>query len=412
MRIAVWHNLPSGGAKRALRDHIRGLIDRGHTVESWCPPTADQSYLPLRELVNEHVVPASGLPNGGHRFRLTRGYGDCLDTIKAMDRHCRQCAGEINQSGFDLLLASPCRFLSVPAIARYLRMPAVIYLQEPHRRLYEAAPKLPWVALDRPQGWRQLPGYLKRCGGDLLWVQGLRVQAREELLNARAFISILANSYYSRESILRAYGLDAKVCYLGVDTKLFANQRGAREDLVVGVGMFGSHKKIDFVIRALAHLTPPRPRLVWIGNDADPLYLSGLRRQAASSGVCFEPRVNIQDQELVTILNRARIMAYAPRLEPFGFAALEGNACGLPVVAVAEGGVRETITHGLNGLLVEHDPKSMATAIHHLLDRPEYARQLGENGCTVVSERWTLKDAVERLENRLLEALEKVSTSG
>ncbi|MHB1599044.1 MAG: hypothetical protein ACYCXY_09175 [Acidimicrobiales bacterium] len=56
MRIAVWHNLPSGGGKRALYDQIRGLLELGHYVESWCPPSADQSFLPLGDLVTEHVV--------------------------------------------------------------------------------------------------------------------------------------------------------------------------------------------------------------------------------------------------------------------------------------------------------------------------------------------------------------------
>jgi hypothetical protein len=32
MKIAVWYNLPSGGAKRALYYHVRGLVERGHTV--------------------------------------------------------------------------------------------------------------------------------------------------------------------------------------------------------------------------------------------------------------------------------------------------------------------------------------------------------------------------------------------
>ena len=59
MRIAVWNNLPSGGGKRALYHHVKGLVERGHHVESWCPPTADRTYLPLSELVEEHVVPYS-----------------------------------------------------------------------------------------------------------------------------------------------------------------------------------------------------------------------------------------------------------------------------------------------------------------------------------------------------------------
>ena len=57
MRIAVWHNLPSGGGKRALYYHVRGLVERGHSVEAWCPSTSDRNYLPLSELITEHVVP-------------------------------------------------------------------------------------------------------------------------------------------------------------------------------------------------------------------------------------------------------------------------------------------------------------------------------------------------------------------
>jgi glycosyltransferase involved in cell wall biosynthesis len=44
-------------------------------------------------------------------------------------------------------------------------------------------------------------------------------------------------------------------------------------------------------------------------------------------------------------------MAYAPRLEPLGLAPLEAGACGLPVVAVAEAGVRETVVDGITGSL-------------------------------------------------------------
>jgi len=33
LKIAVWHNLPSGGGKRALYQHVKGLVDRGHDLE-------------------------------------------------------------------------------------------------------------------------------------------------------------------------------------------------------------------------------------------------------------------------------------------------------------------------------------------------------------------------------------------
>jgi glycosyltransferase involved in cell wall biosynthesis len=322
-----------------------------------------------------------------------------------MDDHCLQCAEEINRGSFDLLMANSCKFLAVSSIARHVKVPAVLYLQEPRRHFYEALPRLPWVAHDFPRGWWRSPEYLRRRSESFLQAQAVRVQAREELRNAQAFVSILVNSHYSRESILRAYGLDAKVCYLGIDTNRFINQKRPRENFVVGTGAFAPHKNVHFIIRALAHLGQHRPRLIWIGNFTVGSYLEKLVELARSEKVKFEPKLRVQDSELIDILNRASMMVYAPRLEPFGFAPLEGNACGLAVVTIPEGGVRETIVDGVNGLFVEHDPPTLAAAIQRLLDHPDYARQLGENGCQIVAERWTVKHSVDRLENRLIESL-------
>jgi hypothetical protein len=63
MRIAIWHNLPSGGGKRALYYHVWGLVERGHSVEAWCPPSADQTYLPLGALIREHITPMDWRPS-------------------------------------------------------------------------------------------------------------------------------------------------------------------------------------------------------------------------------------------------------------------------------------------------------------------------------------------------------------
>ena len=107
LRIAVWRNYPSGGGKRALFDHVSGLVAAGHYVESWCPPTADQSYLPLSELCNEHMVPMRPLHRGRRKTaKIKEIYQPCLDmnsNLKAMDDHCRTCADQINAGGFDVL---------------------------------------------------------------------------------------------------------------------------------------------------------------------------------------------------------------------------------------------------------------------------------------------------------------------
>ncbi|HET7076105.1 MAG TPA: glycosyltransferase family 4 protein [Chloroflexia bacterium] len=403
MKIAVWHNLPSGGGKRALYYHVRGLVERGHTVEAWCPPTADQSYLPLKDLIPEHVVPLDWQP---HRprdpvRRAWANYGNMVAKLAAMDRHCRACAVEIERWGFDLLFANGDQEFLVSPIGRYVRIPSVLYLQEPYRPLYEAMPRLLWAALPAPDPRRFSPGYAVRFLHNLIKVQAARVQAREEQRSAAVYDRILVNSLFSRESIIRAYGLDAYVCYLGVDTNLFVPQPGPREPVILGLGTLAPAKDPAFIIHAVSQVAKPRPRLVWIANAAIPTYLAELEELARALQVTFEPKLRITDGDLVALLNRATVLAYAPRLEPFGFAPLEANACALPIVAVAEGGVRETVVDGMNGLLVAHDPAAMASALAHLLSDPAYARQLGGQGRAWVETRWSLSAAIDRLETHL-----------
>jgi glycosyltransferase involved in cell wall biosynthesis len=216
---------------------------------------------------------------------------------------------------------------------------------------------------------------------------------------------ILANSFYSRESILRAYGLDSKVCYLGVDTVKFRQRDVAKTNEVIGIGAFVREKNIEFVIKAVGAVRAPRPKLTWIGNAAWPPYLEELRRFAGRCDVELDARVRVADDELLEALSRAFAFVYASRLEPFGLAPLEAGACGLPVIAVAEGGVRETILDHVNGLVVEHDPGAMANAIERLRDDPECARSLGERGEHLVRERWSLRGAIDGLERRFSDVL-------
>ena len=116
-------------------------------------------------------------------------------------------------------------------------------------------------------------------------------------------------------------------------------------------------------------------------------------------------------KDLIDLLNRAAMLVYWPRLEPFGLAPLEANACGLPMVAVAEGGVRETILDGVNGLLVDDDPTALARGIQRLFADPSYALRLGNGGGDLVNQRWPLRASIDRLEQRLSEVVERRSAT-
>ena len=401
MKIAVWHNLPSGGGKRALFDHIRGLTGRGHTVEVWCPPTADPKYLPLNSMAVEHILPLDW-PVTPHFMDLSRTIPSVRRRLDAMDAHCALCAEEIDRGGFDILFANSCYFFGTTSIGRFVKsVPRVLYLQEPCRYLYEAAPRLKWVAPPARTGSPFAISNLRSALIDWRDTRGFRLQAREEADNAACFTRLLVNSFFSRESILRAYGLPSDVCYLGINSDLFTDRQLPREDYIVSLGSITPTKNVDLVLAALAQVPAPRPRLVWVGNTVNDDYLAEVTALAASLQVDFTPLVNVTDDRLVDILNRASAMVYAPNLEPFGLAPLEASACGVPVVAVAEGGVRETIIDNVSGLQVDPDPASIASAISRLHGDPALARRLGTSGQTAVKEKWSLQAATDRIEAQL-----------
>jgi glycosyltransferase involved in cell wall biosynthesis len=400
MKIAIWHNLPSGGGKRALSDQVRGLVARGHHVQSWCPSTADQTYLPLSDLIQERILPLSGA------MWDARGWvpRTASAQIAAMEDHCRACAEQIMAGDFDLLFAHDCQFSAVGPIGRFVPLKKVLYLAQPNRRLYEAAPRLPWLPLDSSS--HSFPGrrWLRDRAKERWTLYNARRQGVEELRNARSFDFILVNSLFSRESLLRCYDIAGEVCYLGVDGERFVHRGQDREPFVIGLGSYTKAKNIRFVIESIALLPPPRPRLMWIGNSTIAGYLEEMTALASSLDVPFSPHLRISDEAIVELLNKATMLVYAPRLEPFGYAPLEAAACGLPVVAVAEGGIRETVIDGETGLLVPSSHEAVADAVARLLTDQELVRRMGNSARANMERRWSVEGATERLEQALLRA--------
>ena len=413
MKIAIWHNLPSGGGKRALHGQVAGLLVRGHSVEIWCPESADPDYLPLGKLAPEHRLPfpeVASLPSRHLPVRVWRRLRGANALLDAMNDHCARCAAEITAGGFDVVLASPCRYYFVPRLSHFLPLPpggppSVLYLQEPNRAYYEALPELPWLAAAKSK--TNTLTYQKVRSRLVDWFnhRALRQAGRRELEDARLYGRILVNSFFSRESVARTYGLDARVCYLGIDAEHFQPlppDDGKKEDFLLGLGSMNPIKGVDTAVRAVAALPPSRRLpLVWVSNSGSDVHEAENLALAAELGVRLEPRRRVGDDVLVGLLQRARLLLYTSRLEPFGYAPLEANACGTPVVAVAEGGVRETVVDGVNGLLCDRDPEALAAAIDHLLTDERLAVELGANGVRMAREQWAMEHSIDRLERHL-----------
>lgn len=398
MKIAIFHNLPSGGAKRALYTFVKYLKNAGHQVDVHVPSTADENYLPLKGLVDGfHVYPVrrtmAGVISSSVRHRLPTYASSLLADLK---RTQEQIAQEINGGPYDVAFAEQDQYTAAPFVLRYLKKPTVYFCQQPCR-MEEAVPE--------GQGrFRQsmdtLPTYKKR------WRAHLKSQLPKiDKANAHYAKYVLANSYFSRESIQRAYGLNAYVCYLGIDTALFRPLALPKENFVLSVGSCGPPKGHDFAIRALSLLDKPtRPKMVIAGNAVDPEWEAYLVQLAAGLGVDLAIKKLIPDSELVRLYNTAKVFVYSTFLEPFGLAPVEAMACGTPVVAVKEGGVRESVVHDETGFLTDRDEETFAAALRELLPNDRLREQMGARGVEAVKGFWTLEHAGARLAAHLKRA--------
>jgi len=406
MRIAVWHNLPSGGGKRALYEHVRGLVQRGHYVEAWCPPTASQTYLPLSPMIKEHIRPLNQFRERPERYSLTWvfHYKSTLFALNAIEEHCRTCVDEIETGKFDVIFANACTLFRTSPIGRLTNLPSVLYLQEPNRWLFEALPKLPWEFPNREPTLRLLSvSTWTSKWRDLQRVWAARRQLTEEIRNAKGFSRILVNSLFSRESVLRAYGLESDVCYLGIDSDRFPLVNGRRERQMISVGYLYFGKGADRALKAIASIPKvQRPRLLWVGNGVDPQYLHDIKRIAQELEVDFVFKSDVDEPTLISYLQQSFAMIYTPRLEPFGYAPLEANLCGLPVIGIAEGGLRETIVDGVNGFLTPNEnPERLGNIVQQLMEDLRETEELRRRGRQHVIDAWAMDKATQRLEQRL-----------
>lgn len=396
MKIAVFHNLPSGGAKRALYGYVDYLDKEGHEVDVFVPSTANEQFLPLKNVSRNLEVFPVKKTGTGYLYSSLKYVPPIIKSISLWDleKTHKQIAERINSADYDLVFSEQDQFTMTPFFLKYIKKPTVYYCPQPPRN--EAI-------LEAISHRKRQINLLKRLVFDYADNKDLKLD-KNNISHAKY---ILTNSYFTRESILRVYGVNSFVSYLGIDTDLFQPQKVTEENLVLSVGSCRPSKGYDFLIRSLALIEPEvRPRLVIVSNFSEPGWEEYLQNLASSLNVCMDILNLIDDIKLVSLYNRAKLVLYAPYLEPFGLVPLEAMSCGTPVVAVKEGGVRETVIHGKTGLHTERDESLFAKATLELLSNDEKRYEMSKNGMKYVKEYWTLKHAGDRLSwhlNRLMD---------
>lgn len=385
MKIAVFHNLPSGGAKRALYELIKRLC-RDHQVDLFRFDITDESFLDLRDLVNtEHIfiLQKTFLVS----LHLDWQYPRIL-LLPALQKASIAMARSIELGDYDVAFVNLCQKMNSPYLLRYLqKVPKVFYCQEPYRALE------PYRNSGR--GVKEKIRRLMR-----------RWYAWIDSNNARHATLILTPSCFCRELVYRTYGIFSHVSQLGVDTEQFSPKMISKQRCILSVGALDLHKAHDFIIRSAA-IIKPKPEVWLVYNWSAPGRETYLRTLAQELGVTLRLSGSISEDELVEAYNIASVTACASIMELLGLAALESMSCGTPVVAVREAGYRETVIDGHTGFLVDREIEDFAQALARVLDNPDLRYQMGIAARQHMLKTWTWEHAYRALEANLYRVIKK-----
>lgn len=153
-----------------------------------------------------------------------------------------------------------------------------------------------------------------------------------------AFVAI---STEVQQRIQKIYGRASTLIYPPVPLNRFA-PRPAKGDYFLSLGRLIPYKRVDLAVRACSELNLPL-KVAGAGRDRARL------EKMAGPSVEFLGRV--PDEAVPELMAGARAFLF-PGLEDFGITPVQALASGTPVIAFDGGGARDTVKHGLNGLLV------------------------------------------------------------
>jgi glycosyltransferase involved in cell wall biosynthesis len=170
---------------------------------------------------------------------------------------------------------------------------------------------------------------------------------------------------------------------------------------ILALGRINWKKGLDRLIEALPHV--PGASLVIAGNDEEQLIprleslalRSGVRERVQFAGV-------VHGRAKEELLASASVLALPSHSENFGNVVLEALMARTPVVVTPEVGLASVISGAKAGLVAQGDPRALAAALNQLLDEPDAARQMGENGRRLVERDYSWSGVAAAMETMYL----------
>jgi alpha-1,3/alpha-1,6-mannosyltransferase len=216
--------------------------------------------------------------------------------------------------------------------------------------------------------------------------------AHKVVVNSKFTEDIFAKTF----KMLYRLGIHPAVVYPAAALDTFFSQTefdASTSDVVtfLSINRFEKKKNLALALRAYAlYLQEKKPgvrtRLVLAGGYDKRLaenvsYFSFLKKEASAiplsnnDSIVFAPSVTSLEKK--KLLNTCALVLYTPPGEHFGIVPIEAMAACKPVIACDTGGPKESIVHGVTGLLCAPDPKEWAGAMLHITHDLSVARRMG-----------------------------------
>lgn len=362
MRIAVYHELHKGGARRSTNEFARQLKILGHTVDLY---TID--FIKDEKSSYSHIYTYSfSAKKWTGNNPIIRIYKDTIELIKLNNLN-KKIGKDINKK-YDLAFVCASQFIESPFILKYLKIPSFFYCHDPYYRIIYEPELFKPVKVDI---FRTYYEKLNRF-----------IRKKMDTFNIKSANYIIFNSNFTRSQFKKVYGFDGDVIHYGVDAKHFFPKKTKKEfDLL----FIGSYDKLDgypfFKTIVEKMKTNPKIRVVAFENEW------------------------LADEELIRVYRKSKIFISVSYREPLGMVPMEVMSCGIPVIAVDEAGHKETIINNKTGYLLKRNSKIFADKIDNLLRNENKIKNLAENARKEMVEKWDWEVKGRELEKLLIKKI-------
>jgi glycosyltransferase involved in cell wall biosynthesis len=190
--------------------------------------------------------------------------------------------------------------------------------------------------------------------------------------------ALFSNAQNTANRLTRYNGLHAEALYHPppLAGKLKAGRSG---DYFLSVGRLEGNKRVDLIIRAMAHVDK-RWRLVIVGEGPGRRDLEALAaKMRVADRIVFAGSVT--ETSLVDLYAAAAAVVFPPYDEDYGYVTLEAFLSRKPLVTTTDaGGPLEFVTDGVTGLVVPPDAESLGAAMSKTAANPKAAQAMGDAG--------------------------------